>query len=566
MEEIWKPVPFNIAYEVSTLGNFRNAKTKRQKTFNIEALKSTQSRVRVDVKNTIKKGSGFYLHRLIAMTFIPNPQELSGPLEVNHIDGNPYNNCVSNLEWITREENMRHFHENREKYENKNVRQVLLCCSKTGATIQSYKCIDDCIASLGLGITYATLYAALNTNLYEKPAAKPAKNSENKTYGTNKYVGVSYNKTNRKFVALYKNKYIGCFDVELDAAKAYDEHLRQLGILPRHVNFPGLGESQAIVGKRKYDKEGNKEKTGVYELTGRNQHLRFAEEIAKPTEDETNAVEWRQIAEAPNYSVSNTGLVKHTRLDRLLTGYNRNGYLQVTIKKDGVGIARLVHRLVASAFIANDDPVNRIYVDHIDTDPRNNLVSNLRWVTPKENMNNELTRQNISAGHMRKSPKVYQVDIQTGNIVNVADNAREMSNQTVVNINTIQIIAKYYKKVVKQGFDTTLMTVVPGEQKTYEGKWIFLYENECNMRIQIIQQCTLRNGDLGNPGKNVVQLDSKTGAVIATYSSMYEASKKLNINYSGISQVYNYHKYDDATRPACYKLKSTHGFIFREKP
>jgi len=144
MEEIWKPVPFNIAYEVSTLGNFRNAKTKRQKTFNIEALKSTQSRVRIEVKNTIKKGSGFYLHRLIAMTFIPNPQGLE---EVNHIDGNPYNNCVSNLEWITREDNIHHFHENRKKYENKNVRQVLLCCSKTGATIQSYKCVDDCFQS-----------------------------------------------------------------------------------------------------------------------------------------------------------------------------------------------------------------------------------------------------------------------------------------------------------------------------------------------------------------------------------------------------------------------------------
>jgi hypothetical protein len=139
-------------------------------------------------------------------------------------------------------------------------------------------------------------------------------------------------------------------------------------------------------------------------LAGRNQHLRFAEEIVKSAEGRTDdGIEWRQIAEAPNYSVSNTGLVKHTRLDRLLTGYNRNGYLLVTIKKDNVGIARLVHRIVASAFIANDDPVNRIYVDHIDTDPRNNLVSNLRWVTPKENMNNDLTRQHISDGHMRKT-------------------------------------------------------------------------------------------------------------------------------------------------------------------
>jgi hypothetical protein len=397
--EIWKPVLFNTLYEVSTLGNFRNAKTKRQKTFNIEALKSTQSRVRVNIKNTIKKGSGFYLHRVIAMTFIPNPQNLD---EVNHIDGNPYNNCVANLEWITREDNMRHFNENREKYENKNVRQVLLCCSKTGTLIQSYKCIDECIASLGLGITYVTLYNSMNTNLYEKPA--PKNQDEERTYGTNKYVGVSYNKTNKKYIALYKNKYIGSFEVEIDAAKAYDDHLRQLGILPRRVNFPGIDESPAIVGKKKYIKDGNAEKTGIYELAGRNQHLRFAEEIIESAEERADdGIEWRQIAEAPNYSVSNTGLVKHTRLDRLLTGYNRNGYLQVTIKKDNVGIARLVHRLVASAFISNDDPVNRIYVDHIDTDPRNNLVSNLRWVTPKENMNNDLTRQNISAGHMRKT-------------------------------------------------------------------------------------------------------------------------------------------------------------------
>ena len=121
--ETWKPIPFNSDYEVSSHGNFRNSKTKKQKTFNIEALKSTQTRIRVDVKNDLKKGSGFYLHRVIAITFIPNPNNLE---EVNHIDGNPYNNRVENLEWMTREDNMRHFHENRTKYENKNVRQVVL--------------------------------------------------------------------------------------------------------------------------------------------------------------------------------------------------------------------------------------------------------------------------------------------------------------------------------------------------------------------------------------------------------------------------------------------------------
>jgi len=556
LTETWRQIPFSVNYEVSTHGNFRNSKTKKQKTFDIEALKSTKTRIRVNVQNNnFKKSSGFYLHRLIATTFIPNPQNLE---EVNHKDGNPYNNRVENLEWMTREDNMRHFHENRTKYENKNVRQVVLCCIKTHEIVNSYKCIEECIVSLELEISYAALYFAISTNVYtyEKPVSE-------KSYGVNKYVGVGFSKLNKKYVATHKNKYIGSFDVDEDAAKAYDNHLRKLGIFPLYVNFPEFGESLAIVGKKKY----NSQKTGMYKLVDRGQYLRFSEPETKTPEEPVSEeekeedVEWRPISEAPNYSVSNTGLVKHSRLNRLLTGYNRNGYLQVSLKKDGIQLPRLVHRLVAVEFIPNDNPENRIYVDHIDTDMRNNHVSNLRWVSPKENMNNEITKKNISNAHMKNSPKVYQIDIQTGNIVSDAENAIEMATKCPnLKCATIQRIANYYKKVVKREFDGTHMLVANGDQKTYNGKWIFLYENECNMRNKIIQTCTL----VDNSKKNVDQIDKKTGIVIASYSSMYEASKRLNINYSGISQVYNYHKYDDATRPACYKLKSTNGFIFKD--
>lgn len=44
------------------------------------------------------------INRLVAQTFIPNPQN---KCDVNHIDNNPLNNDVSNLEWVTRSENMR---------------------------------------------------------------------------------------------------------------------------------------------------------------------------------------------------------------------------------------------------------------------------------------------------------------------------------------------------------------------------------------------------------------------------------------------------------------------------
>lgn len=47
------------------------------------------------------------INRLIATVFIPNPLNLP---EVNHLDGDPLNNNVSNLEWCTRSQNMRHLY------------------------------------------------------------------------------------------------------------------------------------------------------------------------------------------------------------------------------------------------------------------------------------------------------------------------------------------------------------------------------------------------------------------------------------------------------------------------
>jgi hypothetical protein len=46
-----------------------------------------------------------YIHRLLAEAFIPNPQNKDF---INHIDGNPSNNTLSNLEWCTKSENAIH--------------------------------------------------------------------------------------------------------------------------------------------------------------------------------------------------------------------------------------------------------------------------------------------------------------------------------------------------------------------------------------------------------------------------------------------------------------------------
>lgn len=51
------------------------------------------------------KRKGTLGHRIVAITFLPNPENLA---EVNHIDGNRANNNLSNLEWVSREGNQQH--------------------------------------------------------------------------------------------------------------------------------------------------------------------------------------------------------------------------------------------------------------------------------------------------------------------------------------------------------------------------------------------------------------------------------------------------------------------------
>jgi len=52
-----------------------------------------------------KKNHTFTIHRLVAQSFLPNPENKE---QVNHIDGNKLNNHLSNLEWTTKSENLLH--------------------------------------------------------------------------------------------------------------------------------------------------------------------------------------------------------------------------------------------------------------------------------------------------------------------------------------------------------------------------------------------------------------------------------------------------------------------------
>lgn len=107
---------------------------------------------------------------------------------------------------------------------------------------------------------------------------------------------------------------------------------------------------------------------------------------------------WKLIPNSTGYEVSNRGRVRSPRSktcqNKIVGGnilssssLNSYGYPRVNIKLiDGSFKECLIHRLVAEAFIPNDD-TSKTDVNHKDENKLNNDVSNLEWCTKEYNNN-----------------------------------------------------------------------------------------------------------------------------------------------------------------------------------
>lgn len=160
-EEIWKDIKeYEGLYQVSSKGRvkslerdiiYKNGVKRHKKEKILKAQLNQFGYLRVDLYNKGKRNH-LRIHRLVAEAFIPNPENKP---EVNHKDEIKTNNCVENLEWMTRKEN------NNYGTHNERVTKALrnhVAFSKTvaqytkdGELIKVWQSISEAGRQLGLG-------------------------------------------------------------------------------------------------------------------------------------------------------------------------------------------------------------------------------------------------------------------------------------------------------------------------------------------------------------------------------------------------------------------------------
>lgn len=92
---------------------------------------------------------------------------------------------------------------------------------------------------------------------------------------------------------------------------------------------------------------------------------------------------WINIKDFENYRISSRGDIKNKKNKKLVPHKKSNGYLTITLSKNGFTKTFYIHRLVAECFIENKN--NKPCVNHKDGVRSNNNIENLEWVTYSEN-------------------------------------------------------------------------------------------------------------------------------------------------------------------------------------
>lgn len=214
-----------------------------------------------------------------------------------------------------------------------------------------------------------------------------------------------------------------------------------------------------------------------------------------------------QIEDYP-YSITEEGQVYRHGKDKPLAQvvHKDTGYLMVSLWKDNKPTTRYVHILVATYYVANPDPVNKLFVNHKNGNKEDPHKNNLEWTTRSENMLHAYRIGLCSQAYKR----ILTDDQARAALATVLDGSTLTSVAQALDVS----LTALHHYVNKAAFDTNNVNALKEE---YKRQKVERNRKACESQKISIVQCGL------------------DGTPLNVFSSLREAAKTLSLNAGNIS-------------------------------
>lgn len=218
--------------------------------------------------------------------------------------------------------------------------------------------------------------------------------------------------------------------------------------------------------------------------------------------------------------VSQGTFLRHVPEHILSVYINAYGYPCISLRKKGKKQNKLIHRLLMEAFVPN--PENKPDVDHLNGDKMDFRLENLKWVSPKENMNNPNTIKKLKDSFSRQ--EVVDKRMETNRLQNAKNAPRRVFAYSLDGY-----LLGEFKSLSEASRSTgaTLRGIkiaLDNSSKTSAG---FLWTTQKRESIEYKKPF--------NGNAKPLKLLSGNGAVVKTWPSLSEAAKELGISIDCLS-------------------------------
>ena len=223
------------------------------------------------------------------------------------------------------------------------------------------------------------------------------------------------------------------------------------------------------------------------------------------------SLECKELKEDSDYLIYNDGRVFSKKTNRFLTGkIDSVGYRvyglaitdELTVSRKKKSKMLYAHRLVAEYFIPN--PNNYQYVHHKDENKLNNCVSNLEWVSPKQNMqyhlhNNKIKKRKKTRYHIDNLPNERWLIIPNNELYSISSYGRVKNNETnrLLHLDNCQKYTRVQLKNKKHYYVHRLVYCVFNNDYVLDGFVVdHIDNNPKNNRLENLQKITQQENSL----------------------------------------------------------------------